>query len=99
MTSEFVTRPGNESDLGTGPGGYATTVTFAVPLTAPTAAVIVNGPPVRRGAVYSPVLLSVPRPVRLQVNVGCVRRAAPNWSKANAVNCCVCPPCTLAVSG
>src|SRR5262249_50734594 len=99
MTSEFVTRPGNESDLGTGPDDYATTVTFALPLTAPTAAVIVNGPPVRRGAVYRPVLLSVPRPVKLHPNVGCVMRASPNWSKAIAVNCCFCRACTVAVAG
>src|SRR5262249_41514329 len=38
----------------------ATTVTVAVPFTPPALAVTVNGPPVRRGAVYSPVLVRLP---------------------------------------
>src|SRR5262249_8026385 len=54
------------------------TVTVAVPFTPRALAVMVYGPPVRRPAVYSPVLLRVPWPVSVQVKVGCVCNAAPN---------------------
>ena len=35
----------------------------------------------------------------LQVNVGCVASALPNWSASEALNCCVAPAATLAVAG
>ena len=38
------------------------------------------------GAVSSPLALIVPAVV-VQVKLGCVARAAPNWSSAVAVNC------------
>jgi len=50
--------------------GAAVTVTLAVPLTPPLAAVTVNGPPAVV-AENSPVLLMVPPPPTDQVKVGC----------------------------
>jgi len=67
----------------------ATIVTLAVPLTAPLAARTVADPAVA-GAVYRPELLTEPVPLAIDhVNVGWVVSAAPNWSFAVAVNCCV----------
>src|SRR5262245_3399696 len=65
----------------------------------PALALTVNGPPARFGAVYSPLLFRVPRPVSVQVKTGCVFNAAANWSRAVAENCnCFRTP-TVAVPG
>ncbi len=58
----------------------AVTVTAAVPLTRPLLALTVADPVPLPGAVYRPVLLSVPMlPVaKDQVKAGCVIRALPN---------------------
>jgi len=52
-------------------GGGAVTVTLALPLTLPLAAVTVKGPPAVEPAVNRPVELMVPPPLTDQVNVGC----------------------------
>ena len=86
--------------LGEAAAGVATvggwpTVTCAVPLNDPLVAVTVaavpaevNNPP----DVIEPVVAD-------QVNVGWLARAAPNWSRAVAVNCCVPPKPRPAVAG
>jgi hypothetical protein len=57
------------------------TVTVARPLTPPALACTVAVPVVLVGAVYTPVLLTVPGPLTfVQVNVGCCDRAMANWS-------------------
>src|SRR5262249_5876815 len=83
-----------------GPAADAdTTGTVAVPLTPPALALSLYRPPVRRRAVYSPVRLRLPLPVSVQVNAGCAARAAPNWSRAVALNCSRFPTPTFAVAG
>jgi hypothetical protein len=54
------------------------TVTLAVPLTPPLAAVTVNGPPAVLPAVKSPLLLIVPPPLTVQLKLGCGTRGLPN---------------------
>ena len=51
-------------------GGGLVTVTLAVPLTLPLAAVTVKGPPAVEPAVNSPEALMVPPPLTDQLNVG-----------------------------
>ena len=78
----------------------AITVRLAVPLTEPLLAWTVAEPLPVLGAVYRPELLIVPRPeANDHVNAGCVVRAFPNWSLAEAENCCVAPSATLALAG
>jgi hypothetical protein len=70
-------------------GAWLVTVTVLVPLNVPLLAVTV---PLAEllGVVSRPLALIVPiAAVALQVNVGCVAIAPPNWSVAVAVNCCV----------
>jgi hypothetical protein len=55
-------------------------VPVAVPLLPPALALTVNDPVFRFGAVYRPVLVMLPLPVTVQVKVGCVSSASPNWS-------------------
>ena len=59
-------------------GGVFVTVTLAVPLTPPLAAVTVYGPPAVLPAVKSPLPLIVPPPLTVQVKTGCDSRALPN---------------------
>ena len=56
----------------------AVTVTDAVPLTLPLAAVTVNGPPAAEPAVNSPDAEIVPPPLTVQVKVGCGLSGCPN---------------------
>jgi hypothetical protein len=77
----------------------AVTVTCAVPLLPPLAAVTVNGPPAVAPAVKSPAVLIVPPPETVHVKVGWLVSVAPNWSFPLAVNCWVPPAATLAVAG
>ncbi len=58
--------------------GGALTVTLAVPLTPPLAAVTVKGPPPVEPAVNNPDALMVPPPLTDQVNVGCGLIGLPN---------------------
>ena len=58
--------------------GGPVTVTLAVPLTVPLAAVTVNGPPVVAPAVNSPDVPMVPPPLTVHVNVGCGLTGLPN---------------------
>ena len=67
--------------------GGAVTVTLAVPLTLPLAAVPVKGPPAVEPAVNKPAASIVPPPVTDHVNVGCGLIGLPNWSRPVAVNC------------
>ena len=67
--------------------GGAVTVTLAVPLTLPLAAVTVKGPPAVEPAVNKPAASIVPPPVTDHVNVGCGLIGLPNWSRPVAVNC------------
>ena len=84
-------------------GGVMATVNAAVPLMPPPPA---SGYPAVTvplatdvsGAVNSPLALMVPA-LAVQVKLGCVARAAPNWSSATAVNCCTAPACRLADVG
>ena len=66
-------------------GGGAVTVTLAVPLTPPLAAVTVYGPPAVLPALKSPLPPIVPPPLTVQVKTGWDARTAPNWSDALAV--------------
>ena len=70
-----------------------------MPLTLPLAAVTVKGPPAVVPAVKRPLELIVPPPLTLQVNDGCVVRLVANWSRADAVNCCVAAVATVALAG
>ncbi len=79
--------------------GGLVTVTLAVPLTLPLAAVTVKGPPAVEPAVNSPLELIVPPPLTDQVKVGCGFSGLPVWSLAVAVNCCVPPVTTEAEDG
>jgi len=77
----------------------AVTVTLAVPLTPPLAAVTVKGPPAVV-AENRPAAPMVPTPPPTdQLNVGCGLSALPNWSRPVAVNCCVPPVWTEALAG
>ena len=66
----------------------------------PAAGPAVTVPPATEvaGAVRSPPALIVPVLV-VQVKLGCTARAAPNWSSAVAVNCCMAPACRLTDAG
>src|SRR5262245_32345660 len=77
------------------------TVTLAVPLTAPLVARTFADPVPLLGAVYKPVVLTMPTPPLSidQVKLGCVARALPNWSLAVALNCCVPPFLSAALPG
>src|SRR5436190_2180258 len=75
------------------------TETLDAPLTEPLEAVTVYGPPAVEPAVKRPLPLTVPPPLTVQGNAGCVASALPNWSFAVAVNCCVAPPETVALEG
>jgi hypothetical protein len=75
------------------------TVTLAVPLCGPAVAVTVYGPPAVTPAVKRPDALMVPPPLSVQVNEGGGDMAAPNWSFAVAVNCCVVLTFTVALAG
>ena len=59
-------------------GGTLVTVTLAVPLTVPLAAVTVNGPPAVEPAVNKPDELMPPPPLTDQVNVGCGLKGCAN---------------------
>ena len=54
------------------------TVTLAVPLTLPLAALTVYGPPAALPAVKSPLLLIVPPPLTVQLKLGCGTMGLPN---------------------
>ena len=79
-------------------GGAALTVTLAVPLTPPLAAVTVNGPP-GVVAVNRPARLIDPPPLTDQVNDGWELSGLPNWSRPVALNCWVPPLGTEALAG
>jgi hypothetical protein len=51
------------------------------------------------GAVNRPAVDTVPPPVTLHVNAGCVESGMPNWSVAIAENCCVAAGASVAVPG
>lgn len=57
---------------------FVVTVTLAVPLMLPLAAVTVKGPPVVEPAVNRPVELMVPPPLTVQVKMGCGLSLTPN---------------------
>ena len=64
------------------------TVMVVLPLTAPLVAVTV-APPAVAPAVYRPEESTDPPPlVTDQVKLGCEAIASPNWSFADAANCC-----------
>jgi hypothetical protein len=71
-----VTVPGPLAGVTT-VGTLLLTVTTAVPFTPPALAVIVADPAVLP-AVYTPAPLTLPTPLRLHENAGCVAIAAPN---------------------
>src|SRR4029078_9446420 len=79
-------------------GVTAVTVTLAVLLTPPLAAVTVNGPP---GVVAenSPVALMVPPPLNEQLKGGRGLMTVPNWSRPVALNCWLPPAWTEADAG
>jgi hypothetical protein len=79
-------------------GVAAVTVTLAVLLRPPLAAVTVNGPP---GVVAEnkPLELIVPPPLTDQVKIGCGLMTLPNWSRPVALNCWLPPVWTEAVAG
>src|ERR1043165_4447464 len=62
-------------------------------------ATMVAEPVPELGAVYCPVVLRVPTPVRDQTKLGWLDRGLPNWSIAVAVNCCVPPSASVALPG
>src|SRR5262249_23687551 len=82
-------------DVGCGPDGATIdnvrdrrTWTVARAKTLPTLACTVAVPVLLPGAVYRPVLLTVPMPLTLlQVNVGWLASTMANWSYPVAVNC------------
>ena len=78
-------------------GAPFTTVTLAVPETAPLEAVTVNGPPAADPAVNRPLPLIVPPPLTDQLKTALIE--APNWSLAEALNCCVPFNPTVALAG
>src|SRR5215213_215157 len=84
-------------------GNAAATVTLAVPLAPAADAVIVTSPVLPLGAVYSPFCVIVPADPEAiaadHVNVGAMSDGRPNWSNANAVNCLLPPPESVAVCG
>jgi hypothetical protein len=80
-------------------GAALATVTLAVAECPPAVAVTTNGPPGLLPAVNRPVLLIVPPPLTVHVNVGCGFITAPNWSVPLAVNCCVPLRFTVALPG
>jgi hypothetical protein len=73
------------------------TVTVAVALSDPLAAVIVALPDVL-GAVNNPLPLTVPA-LADQVSPGRLATGLPNWSKPAAASCCVAPGATVAAAG
>jgi len=80
-------------------GGGAVVVTLAVPFTPPMRAATVAAP-AEAGAVYRPFPSTLPPPAATdQVTLGRGLMMAPNWSDAEAVNCCVAPTPTVAVDG
>ncbi len=64
--------------LATVGGALAPVTVTAAELLLPPALAVTVAVPLLAGAVYSPVLLSVPTPLKLHVNVGCVVRALAN---------------------
>src|SRR5205085_2543928 len=84
-----------------GAAGADPTVTVAVPLRPAPLAWTVAVPLPEVGALYRPLLLTVPMPplATVQVHAGCVLMALPNWSLAVAVNCWLPPLATEAVPG
>jgi hypothetical protein len=75
------------------------TVTLAVPWRLPLVAVMVKGPPAVVPAVNRPLELIVPPPLVVQVKAGCAVSAVPNWSRPEAVNCCVAYVLIVALAG
>src|SRR4029077_5089890 len=83
------------------PGAAASPPPPPVPGPEPLAALTVADPVPLAGAVYRPLLLTVPiLPVpKDQVIAGCVLKVLPNWSRALAANCCVAPLGSVTLTG